>query len=296
MGARLDGQQTGGRAASWKPRFAAGLLFAATLLSIMPAVGKAAEVPIPPPGASSRIDAIKERGALRVAVLDEYPWLKQNTNGRNPPFVGPAWLLADEYARRLRVRIETTPVSFDDKVSILKSGQVDITIVPLLQTPERDEIVDFIPYSMAAQCLFGLADNPKVAQAGSIDDLNRSDVTIAFVTDTPQGRWLQTRLPAAARRGISGNITDVAVDEIVSHRADVAPIDQFFFAGLARRLPGLVSLPKGDACLTSRELPIPIGMAIDKGDSAFLAWLRAVARAAKPEVEAEQARVVQTGR
>jgi ABC-type amino acid transport substrate-binding protein len=77
------------------------------------------------------------------------------------------------------VRLETIPVTFDEKVSILISGQADITIAPLLQTPEREKLVDFITYSMSAQCLFGLATNPRVAQAKSFDDLNRSDELLA---------------------------------------------------------------------------------------------------------------------
>jgi hypothetical protein len=54
-----------------------------------------------------------------------------------------------------------------------------------------------------------------------------------------------------------------------------------------------VSAPKD--CLASQELPISIGMAIDKGQPAVLDWLRAVAASIKPEVDAEMAKTVQTG-
>lgn len=257
--------------------------------------GNAAAISIPPPGASSRIDEIKRRGTLRVAVLDEYPWLKQNTGGAGKPFEGQAWRLAEEYAKRLGVRLETIPVNFDNKVSVLANNQVDITIAPLLATPEREKVVDFIRYSISAQCLFGRADNPKVARASSIDDLNRSDVKISYITGSPQGAWLQKRLPQTARRDVPGNLADVPVEEILSRRADVATIDKFFFAALAKKTPGLVSVPKGDACLSSQELPIPIGMAIDKNQPAFLSWLRAVAEEIRPQVEAEQVRVEKAG-
>ncbi len=270
------------------------VLLGSVLLAAPTVAGHAADAQIQPSGESSRIDAIRQRGVLRVAVLDEYPWLIRDAEGSTAPFHGPAWRLAEEYAHRLGVRIETTAVSFDDKVSILTGGSVDISIVPLLDTPERDRIVDTILYSMAAQCLFGLADNTKVSGTASVDALDRPDVTIAFITDTPQGAWLQGRLPRAKRDGVPGNITSVAVDEITSRRADVAPIDKFFFADLARRVPGLVSIPK--ACLASDELPIPIGMAVDKGQPAFVAWLRAVAAAVQPEVDAEMATVIKEGR
>ena len=250
-------------------------------------------VAVPPPGASGRIDAIKQRGTLRVAVLDEYPWLKQNPGGGGPPFAGPAWRLAEEYASRLGVRLETVPVNFDNKVAVLTSGQVDITIAPLLATPAREKVVDLIVYSMSAQSLFGRADNPKVARAKRIDDLNRPDITIAYIAGSPQGAWLQKRLPKAMRREIAGNLADVPTAEILAGRADVTTIDKFFFTGLAETTPGLASVPKD--YLSSQELPIPIGMAIDKNQPAFLAWLRAVAEAIKPQVVAAEAEVKKAG-
>ena len=56
---------------------------------------------------SSRIDAIKARGTLKVGVLGELLWLIENTSGSGEPFSGPSWLLANEYAKRLGVKLET---------------------------------------------------------------------------------------------------------------------------------------------------------------------------------------------
>ena len=270
------------------------LLLAATLLLAISATVRAADVPVPATGTSSRIDTIRRRGTLRVAVLGEYPWLKQSSSG-DKPFEGPAWRLAEEYASRLGVKLEIVPVRFDDKVFILKGGQVDITVAPLLVTADRGKLVDFIPYSVSAQCLFGLADNPKVARAESIDDLNRPDVTITYITGTMQDAWLTKRLPEAIQHGVSGKPTDVSLYEILSRRADVTSIDKFFFAGFAKEHPGLVTVPKGDACLASQELSIPVGMAIDKDQPVFLAWLRAVAEAIMPQTHAEELRVEKAG-
>lgn len=197
------------------------VLLAAALLFTTPLAVRAANALEPPPGLSSRIDAIRHRGVLRVAVLSEFPWLIKNPSANAAPFRGPAWRLAEEYAHRLGVSIETTPVT---------SGE---------------------------------------------------------------GAWLQKRLVRAARDGIPGNLTDLATGEILAHRADVVPIDKFFFRTLQRKVPGLASVPKD--CLASQELPVSIAMAIDKGQPAFLDWLRAVAASIKPEVDAEMARTVQAG-
>ena len=69
----------------------AGLRFVVALAMIAPAASQAADVAPPAPGASSRLNAIKRRGTLRVAVLNEHPWLKRNPDGAGAPFRGSAW-------------------------------------------------------------------------------------------------------------------------------------------------------------------------------------------------------------
>lgn len=267
-------------------RHAAAVLLATAVFS----VGAA-----PAPASTERLDAIRHRGSLRVAVLDEFPWLQQMAPGGPQPFEGSAWLLAREYARRLGVRLETVPVTFDDKVTVLEADRADITIAPLLRTVTREAMVDMISYSTAAHCVFGRADNPKLAGASALNDLNRPDITIGLITASPQGAWLRQRLPKSKVDAVPGSIADLATAEIMASRADVAPIDKYFFAGLSRRIPGLVTIPRGDACLASEELSIPIAMAVAKGQPAFLTWLRSVAEEVQPELAAEHARVVAAG-
>src|SRR4051812_29411140 len=81
----------------------------------------AADVATPAPGASPRIDAIKKAGVLRVGVLANAPWLVENTTGGGEAWSGPAWLLANEYARRLGVKLQAVPVSHETKVPVLAS-------------------------------------------------------------------------------------------------------------------------------------------------------------------------------
>src|ERR1043166_10019784 len=78
-----------------------------------------ADVPVPAPGASSRIDAIRKAGVLRVGVLANAPWLVENTSGSGEAWSGPAWRLAKEYAKRLNVKLEAGPVSQETKVPAL---------------------------------------------------------------------------------------------------------------------------------------------------------------------------------
>ena len=131
-----------------------------------------ADVAVPAPGASPRIDAIKKAGVLRVGVLANAPWLVENTSGGSgDAWSGPAWVLAQEYAKRLGVKLEAVAVSHETKVPVLASNQVDISVTPLAETAERLKVVDFIIYSNTSVCMFGLASNPKFAQSKSVDDL-----------------------------------------------------------------------------------------------------------------------------
>lgn len=54
-------------------------------------------------------------------------------------------------------------------------------------------------------------------------------------------------------------------------------------------------MPKVNACLSNQELPISIQMAVAKNQPVLLAWLRAVALAIKPQVEAERTGVELAG-
>ncbi len=83
--------------------FAVGVILSFVAVASPPAT---AQTMVPEAGKSKKIDAIKERGALRVAAIGEFPWLPENTTGSGPQFSGPVWVLAEEYAERLGVTIE----------------------------------------------------------------------------------------------------------------------------------------------------------------------------------------------
>ena len=246
----------------------------------------------PAPGASPRIDAIRKAGELRVGVLQNAPWLIENTTGNGEPWSGPAWLLAKEYARLLGVKLSTVPVSHETKVPVLASNQVDMTISPLGETPERLKVVDFVVYSATSVCMFGRADNAKLAKAASVDDLNRPEVTIAYFTGGAEEGWVKERFPKARLRAVASSGATAPVEEIMARRADAAPINRVPWVGLQQKVKGLAVLPKENNCQASTEKASPVGLAIDKNQAAYLEWLRQVARARKAQLDADEARVI----
>jgi polar amino acid transport system substrate-binding protein len=82
----------------------------AVIITMAIALPAFAQVAVPAPGASPRVDAIKKAGVLRVGVLANAPWLVENTtSGPGEAWSGPAWVLANEYAKRLNVKLEAVP-------------------------------------------------------------------------------------------------------------------------------------------------------------------------------------------
>ena len=246
----------------------------------------------PAAGTSPRIDAIRKAGELRVGVLQNAPWLVENTTGIGAEWSGPAWLLANDYARLLGVKLRTVAVSHETKVPVLAANQVDMTISPLGETPERLKVVDFVIYSATSVCMFGRADNPRFGKATSVDELNQPDVTIAYFTGGAEEAWVKQRFPKARLRAVASSGATAPVEEIMARRADAAPINRVPWVGLQQKVKGLAVLPRADNCQSSTEKASPVGLAVDKNQPAYLDWLRAVAKAQKGRLDSDEARVI----
>ncbi|MYZ45229.1 transporter substrate-binding domain-containing protein [Achromobacter sp. KS-M25] len=268
-------------------------LLARTLLTLLPlSMASAMAQEAPAPGVSPRIDAIRKAGELRVGVLQNAPWLIENTTGQGPAWSGPAWLLANEYARLLKVKLTLVPVSHETKVPVLAANQVDMTISPLGETPERLKVVDFVLYSKTSVCMFGRADNAKFAKAESVDALNSPDVTIAYFTGGAEEGWVKERFPKAKLRAVASSGATAPVEEIMARRADAAPINRVPWVGLQRKVKGLAVLPNANNCQDSTEKASPVGLAVDRNQPAYLEWLRAVEVTQQPKLDADEKRVL----
>ena len=251
-----------------------------------------AQVAPPAPGKDSIVDRIRAAGVIKAAAIGEFPWLPENTSGVGEPYSGPAWLLVNEIAKGLGVKVEVVPVSHETKVPILATGQADISIAPLSDTPTREKVVDFVNYSQSGLCLFGRADNPKLKAVKTVDDLDRPDITVAYFTGSAPEPWIPVRFKKSAKRAVAGSGANAPVEEIMSGRADVAPIDNVAWPKLEKAVPGLKAWPEGDSCLQSNEMAGAVGMAIEKNHPVFLAYLQAVRDAMKPKLQAEEIRLM----
>jgi polar amino acid transport system substrate-binding protein len=264
------------------------------LVALMVVALPAAAQDVPPSGKSPRIDAIKKAGVLRVGVLANAPWLIENTTGSGEHWSGPSWDLAKEYAKRLDVKLEPVLVSHETKIPVLAANQVDISITALAETPERIPVVDFILYSNTSVCMFGRTDNPKFANAQTVDDLNTPDVTIAYFIGAAEEGWVKQRFPKAKFLGVANSGATAPLEDVMAKRADAAPINRIPYVPMSRKVKGLASLPKENNCQSSTEKAQPVGVAIDKNQPEFLAWARAVEKAIHSQLAASEQAVIDT--
>ena len=94
-------------------------------------------------------------------------------------------------------------------------------------------------------------------------------------------------------RGVAGSGT-APVEEVMAKRADAAPINRVPWVPMARKVKGLAALPKENNCQNSTEKSAPVGMAVDRNQTAFLQWARAVEKEIEGKLKAAEARVVET--
>ena len=171
---------------------------------------------------------------------------------------------------------------------VLASNQVDMTITPLAETPERDAVVDFVLYSNTSVCMFGRADNPKFSGAATVGDLDKPDITIAYFIGGGEEGWVKQRFPHAKLVGVTNSGATAPLEDIMARRADAAPINRVPWVAMSKKVKGLAALPKENNCQGSQEKAQPVGLAIDKNQPAYLAWLRAVAKSMQERLDAAE--------
>ena len=270
---------------------AAKIIAAAVVLA---AASSAALAQTPPaPGASPRIDAIRKAGVLRVGVVNNPPWLAQNTTGEGEPWAGPSWLLGKEFAKLLGVKIEPVPVSHETKVPALIANQMDIMIGPLNQNAERSKIIDFVTFSSTGVCMFGRADNPKFTNVKTLEEFNKPEITMAYFSGAGEEPMVRAQFPNAKLRGVTNSGSVAPIEEVLAGRSDVAPLNRMLWPNISKKVKGLAVFPKENNCQDSKIFEIKTGMGVNKNEQVYLDWLREVEKRMEPALAAEEVRMTQ---
>ncbi|VFR25080.1 ABC-type amino acid transport/signal transduction systems, periplasmic component/domain [plant metagenome] len=95
---------------------------------------------------ADRLDDIKKNGVLRVAAFDANPPFG-SVDEKTRKIVGLDVDYANEFAKKLGVKLEIVPTNPANRVPLLSAGKVDLVFANFTITEERAKVVNFsIPY------------------------------------------------------------------------------------------------------------------------------------------------------
>jgi polar amino acid transport system substrate-binding protein len=207
---------------------------------------------------AGRIEDIKARGYVRIGVsLGGEP--VGFRNARNEP-VGYDVDVARQLAEKLGVPARFSDVSSDARISMLRSGQLDLVVANVSITPQRARVMDFsIPYNLAGLRVIA----QKSAQVRTLADLNGKRVVVG--RGTTADAFLRKSAPGAVAV-YTDNFAPDGVLLLQQRRVDAGIEDSSLLDYLASKNSQLVTLPEmyGNT---------PIGIAMAKGDPALLKFV-----------------------
>lgn len=216
--------------------------------------------PILRPPAVDTLATIRQRGVLRVGVVQVAPMVMRDRSGS---YVGFSVDLARRLAADLGVRLEFVETWWTEVIPQLIDGQSDVIITGLWMNVPRALVANFTQPT-ATEGMYLIASRSQAAQRRSLDDFNQKGVRIAVSTDPAQRAVAQARFP----------------------RADVTPVDDdpLHVVAQGKAQAAVVATLSADAVVASAPrrwfLPSPeplartaAGMAVRKGDPDFLAFL-----------------------
>lgn len=167
-------------------------------------------------GTDIGLDAVTERGVLRIGTDDTYPPMEYRDETGN--LVGFDIDLGDEIGRRMGLTVEWVPSEWDGLIASLQQGRFDLIMSSMNINEERSLEVDFAQYAELGQYILVPAGNPL-----GIDSLES-------LTGTKIAVQLATTNEAAARsvpdtEVITYDDFETALLEVNAGRADATILD-----------------------------------------------------------------------
>ncbi|WP_037585758.1 cysteine ABC transporter substrate-binding protein [Stenoxybacter acetivorans] len=211
--------------------------------------------------AVSGIQSIKDRGVLRVAVFaDKPPFGYVDAEGKNQ---GYDVVLAHRLAKDLlgdENKVEFVLTEAQNRVDVLKSNKVDITLANFTVTPERAEQVDFaLPYMKTA---IGLV-SPKAQPINDVAGLKGK--TLIVNKGTTAEIWFAKQQPDINRLSFDHNTE--AFNALKDKRGAALAHDNTLLYAWVKENPSFaVSINQ----LGDNDL---IAGAVKKGNTDLQAWL-----------------------
>jgi polar amino acid transport system substrate-binding protein len=215
----------------------------------------------------STLDAVKERGTLRIGAAQAEPWFFKDPATQQWTGFGVA--LGKALADSMGVKLEIVEVTWGNAIAALQGNRIDLMAV-LDATPERQQAADFpksplLYYALAVLVRDGL-------EVKTWEDLNKKDVTVAVTQSTSIDAHVTKVAPNATILRFPSNAETIAAFQ--SGRADAASMFHPPMVILSQKVG------KGRIVLPSPVYEAASSIAIRKEpDGRFREWLDvAVAR------------------
>jgi cyclohexadienyl dehydratase len=175
---------------------------------------------IPPAFAGKALDAIRERGVLRVGTTGDYkPFTFRNPDGT---YSGADIVMAHRLANELQVKLEFVKTTWSTLLPDFTAQKYDVAMGGVSILPERAAQGDFsIPVNIdGKRPIVRCADRERLSSVAAID---KPDVRVVEPPGASNEAFAKANLAHAQLRIYKDNTT--IFDEIIAGRADVMVTD-----------------------------------------------------------------------
>jgi len=208
------------------------------------------------------VATIRQRGTLRVGVVENLPFVMRDAKG---DLVGFSIDLGRQLASDLGVEVEFVPTSWSQLIPDLLGKHFDVIATGLWLTPARALVVNFSnPTSMGATYL--IASKSLAPAMTSRQDFDRPDVRIVVYAGTSQEIVAGRLFPRATLVKLEGDADPLA--PLLEGKAHALLVTTPTPKLVVDRAPDRLFLPFETALQSTTT-----AMAIRKGDADFLNFL-----------------------
>tara|TARA_R110002073_G_scaffold151033_2_gene305159 strand:+ start:447 stop:1232 length:786 start_codon:yes stop_codon:yes gene_type:complete len=209
-------------------------------------------------------DKVLKSGVLRVGVSLFEPWVIKNKAG---DLTGFEIQIAQQLAKDMGVQLKLKVVEWGDLINALEAKKIDIIIAGLAITPDRALRINF-SNAYAEAGIEIAASLAKTKHMDSLDELNNPKVTIGAISNTVAEQLAKKIFNKAQLKSFveSKDASNAVVEGKIHVLIESSPVPHL----LALKYPDKI-----DAPLSKPLLGYKTGMAVNKGEQAFLNYLNA---------------------
>jgi polar amino acid transport system substrate-binding protein len=208
------------------------------------------------------LSRIQEKGELVLGTSGNMPSMSQKLE--DGTVVGFDVDLARLMASGMGVNLNIKTMPFNELLTALQKGDVDVVISNMTMNPQRNMTVAFVgPYMTSGKCV--LTKEEQLANATEAENLNVPETRLAALSGSTSAEFVKVLLPEA---------TLTLVDNF---ERGVSMINEGKVGGLLTDYPICLAMQKkypdaGFVSMFSLLSYEPIGIAIPADDSLYLNW------------------------